>query len=77
MKHSLKISISKKPSEDGIVMCRHISARERVLTRLLGETRRVAIIVPGDTVECVSIIEERGSVDERYGNTAESVKSAT
>ena len=64
MKHNVKISISKKPAEDGIVMCRQIAARERILTRLLGEKRRVTLIVPGDTVECVSITELPEEGDE-------------
>ena len=36
MKHNLNISVSKKPPEDGIVQCRNVSLREKLLARLLG-----------------------------------------
>lgn len=57
MKHNLKISIRKEPSGNGIAYCRKVSMRERVLSWLLGEKKRVTIIVPGDSVECMSIQE--------------------
>jgi len=57
MKHNLKISVSKKPTEGGVVRCRRVSMRERLLRHFLGEKRRVMVIVPGDSVECVSITE--------------------
>ena len=31
--------------------------RERMLRYLFGEKRRVMVIVPGDSVECVSVTE--------------------
>ena len=57
MKHNLKISVSKKPTEGGVVRCRRVTMRERLLHYLFGEKRRVMVIVPGDSVECVSITE--------------------
>ena len=57
MKHNLRISIRKEPSGNGIAYCRKVSLRERVLGMLLGEKKRVTLIVPGDSVECVSIQE--------------------
>jgi hypothetical protein len=58
MKHNLNISLRREPyTEDGIVRCRMVSLRGRLLDRLLGEKQRVAIIIPGDSVECVSIGE--------------------
>ena len=66
MKHNLNISVSKKPSEDGIVQCRNVSLREKLLTRLLGRRERVMILVPGNSVESVYITEvpEGGAVYE-------------
>ena len=55
MKHNLKISIRKEPSGSGIAYCRKVSPR--ILRRLLGEKNRVTVIVPGDSVECLSIHE--------------------
>ena len=57
MKHNLNISVSKKPPEDGIVQCRNVSLREKLLTRLLGRREKVMILVPGNSVESVCITE--------------------
>lgn len=57
MKHHLKISVSKEPKPDGIVACRNVSIRERVLRFLLGNTQRLTILIPGDSVESLSIKE--------------------
>ncbi len=64
MKHNLKISVSKKPAEGGIVRCRRVTMRERLLRHFFGEKHRVTVIVPGDSVECVSITEIPGRGDE-------------
>ena len=57
MKHSLKISYTKELGSGGIVWCRTVSLRERLLRRLFGEMRRVTIIVPGGSVEELSVKE--------------------
>jgi len=57
MKHNLKISVARRADSSGIVRCRKVSLRERVLRCLLGETRRVTIIVPGDSVQALSLQE--------------------
>ena len=64
MKHTLKISVSKKPVNGGIVACRQICVRERLLRFLLGDKQKLTVIVPGDTVEEVAIkeIEEGAAV---------------
>ena len=66
MKHSLKISVSDKPVSGGIVACRKVSLRKRVLDKLLGPEQKVTVIVPGQTVERISIKElaEGGACDE-------------
>ena len=55
MEHNLKISVSKKPKSDGILSCRSISVRERILRFLLGRKQKLTILVPGDSVEEVAI----------------------
>lgn len=60
MKHNLKISVSKKPKYDGIVSCRNVSVRERILRFLLGSPTKLTILVPGDSVETLSINEVAG-----------------
>lgn len=64
MKHTLRISVSKEPSDGGIVGCRHVTVRERLLRFLLGEKRRLTVIVPGDSVKTLSIVEEGGENGE-------------
>ena len=60
MKHNLQISVSKKPKYGGSVSCRSISVRERVLRFLLGSPTKLTILVPGDSVEQLSINEVPG-----------------
>lgn len=64
MKHNLKISVSKEPQTGGIVRCKNVTLREKLLTRIFGKQERVMILIPGSTVECVSITEapEGGAV---------------
>lgn len=57
MKHTLQISVSKKPTNGGIVACRRVSVRERFLRFLFGDKTRLTVIVPGDTVEELEIKE--------------------
>lgn len=57
MKHNLKISVSKEPQTGGIVSCKSITLREKMLNRLLGQKRRVVVLIPGDSVDTVSITE--------------------
>lgn len=72
MEHILKISVSKKPAEGGIVSCRNVSVRERLVRFLLGDKRRLTIIVPGDSVRelAVSEIMEGGEVHGKSEVTA-------
>jgi len=60
MKHRLKISVSKKPVNGGIAACRTVTIRERLLRFLLGTPMKVTVIVPGDSVEELSITEVAG-----------------
>ena len=60
MKHNLKISVSKKPKNGGIVSYRCLSVRERLLRFLLGSPVKLTIVVPGDTVDSLSIKEVGG-----------------
>lgn len=59
MKHNLKISVSKEPKADGIVSCKTVSIRERILRKLFGQSQKVTILVPGDSVERITICEQQ------------------
>jgi len=64
MGHRLTIGVARELPEDGIVGCRRIALRERVLRHLFGEKRRLTILVPGDSVRSLSIEEEADSHDK-------------
>ena len=57
MKHNLTISVSKEPKTGGIVQCKSISIREKLLTKLLGRKQKIMILIPGNSVSTVSITE--------------------
>lgn len=46
MKHNLNICVSKEPKTGGVVSCRNVILREKVM-----------ILIPGNTVETLSITE--------------------
>ena len=71
MKHQLTISVSRDPPEMRLVRCRRVPVRERFLRWLFGEKRGVTVIIPGDSVETVSVVElpEKGdNLDEHTGH---------
>ena len=57
MKHNLKISVSNEPQTGGVVRCRNVSLREKLLTLLLGRKERMMILIPGNSVTELSIVE--------------------
>lgn len=64
MKHNLKVSVSREPKNGGIAAIRNLSFRERILRLLLGEPRRVVVLIPGDRIGEIAISEEVNN-DER------------
>lgn len=69
MKHNLKISLAPVPDTGGIVRCKTVSLRERLLRRLLGEKGRVMVIVPGGSVRALSV-QELPEVSDHGGGRA-------
>lgn len=66
MKHKLKIRVSKEPPNGSIVTCRNISIRERLLRFLMGNKRRVTVLIPGDNVGKIEICaSEKGEGNEQ------------
>ena len=57
MKHNLKICVSKEPKNGGVVACRSVSLRQRLLTRLLGPLDKVMSIGPGNCVQSGAITD--------------------
>ena len=66
MKQTLQFSVSKKPVNGGAVSVRRVSIRECFMRFLFGDTVRLTVIVPGNSVEELSIkeIAEGGLVHE-------------
>lgn len=56
MKHNLKISVSKTP-KDGVVSCKKVKVREKLMTKLFGPIRTITVLVPGDSVKAIEIQE--------------------
>lgn len=64
MKHNLHVSVSKAPQTDSLVTCRNVSIREKLLRFLFGKKQRVTVLIPGDTIEELSICEnEKGGTN--------------
>lgn len=61
MKHKVRISVSDKPQTGGIVTCRNVTIRDRLLRFLLGDKSKVTVLIPGDSVDEIAICEaEKG-----------------
>ena len=60
MKHALNITVSKERQNSGIMACRQLTVRDRLLRLLLGAPVKLTVIVPGDSVDEVSIYEKKG-----------------
>lgn len=64
MRHNLKIKVSKERSNGGILACRQVTVREKLLRFLLGNPVKLTVLVPGDSVDEVAIKEVADSDDE-------------
>ncbi len=64
MRHKLKIKVSKERSNGGVLACRQITVREKLLRFLLGSPVRLTVLVPGDSVDEVAIKEVADGDDE-------------
>ena len=69
MNHTLNIKVSKERLSGGIMACRRLTVRERLLRILLGSPVKLTVIVPGDSVDEVAIFE-KGREDDRGSATA-------
>ena len=58
MHHTMQISVSKKP-KNSVAVVRRLTGREKLMRRLFRGMLQMTVIVPGDTVEEVSITEKK------------------
>lgn len=56
-KNKLRINLSDEPATDALVSTRTVSLRERLVAKLLGRKQRVTVLVPGNQVGSVEIVE--------------------
>ena len=73
MKHRMVIRVSRDPPEMHLAHCKKIPVRERFLRWAFGKKRPLTVIVPGDTVETISIEEvpKGGSAGERTNDAGQ------
>lgn len=57
MKHKVKINVSDTPQTAGVVTCKSIGIRDRILRLLIGDKRRVTVLIPGDSTAEIAICE--------------------
>ena len=69
MQHDLHISVTREPGYGNVVAVRGVSVRERFLRFLLGDKRRLTILIPGNTVSDIAIEKVKDG-----GETLEAVR---
>ena len=57
MRHKVSIRVLDEPGSGGVVACRTVNLREKLLTLLLGPRQKVMVLVPGNSVESIAITE--------------------
>ena len=67
MNHTLNIKVSRERPSGGIMACRRLTVRERLLRFFFGSPVKLTVIVPGDSVDEVAIFEK--GKEDRYGST--------
>ena len=60
MKHSINISLLKSQKDSCFLRCKNVFIREKILTLIFGRLHEVAIIVPGNTIDKISVTEDAG-----------------
>lgn len=69
MKQKLMVSVSRQPQATGFVTCRSRGIREKLLSFLFGEKKRVTVLIPGDRVQELAICEVGEGGDKNDGRT--------
>ena len=64
MTHAMKIRVSRAKLNGGLMTCRTVTIRERLLRFLLGTPTKLTIIVPGDSIDEVGISEKAGLITQ-------------
>lgn len=67
MKHSITVHVSKRPMCGGVVACKTVTMRECLMKLFFGNSHKVTILVPGDSVESLTIREIDSGGDKNAG----------
>ena len=62
MKHKMNINVSKEQESNGVLTCKKVKMKKGLFKKLFGDSQKVTIIIPGDSVRNVTIseIKEKG-----------------
>lgn len=59
---TLHVRLSNKASPKDTISFKKVTIREKLLTLLLGDRKKLTILVPGDEVEKLTIIKEKKEI---------------
>lgn len=57
MKHKMNIKVSKEQESNGVLTCKKVKLKKSLFKRLFGDSQKMTIIIPGDSVSDVTISE--------------------
>ncbi|HEY8405469.1 MAG TPA: hypothetical protein VIK67_01205 [Acholeplasma sp.] len=62
MKHKMNINVSKEQESNGVLTCKKVKMKKGLFKKFFGDSQKVTIIIPGDSVRDVTIreIKEKG-----------------
>ena len=62
MKHKMNINVSKEQESNGVLTCKKVKMKKGLFKKFFGDSQKVTIIIPGDSVSDVMIceIKEKG-----------------
>ncbi|MGV3103846.1 hypothetical protein [Rothia sp. 32237D007AR] len=55
--HRLKVSLTKSAPDDALLSTKRLTLRERILTVLLGPKQDLTVLIPGNQVKTVEIVQ--------------------
>lgn len=58
MSKHLKLTLSKRPKDDGLVSMKESTIKGSIFRRLFGRKNKVAIIIPGDDIGTIEIVDD-------------------
>lgn len=61
-KHTLRVRVTDQLTTDGLLSTRSFTLRERILSKLFGRQQRVTVLVPGNQVGTVEILQPEGDL---------------